>query len=64
MLQLNPRDPRKPPRFRQSLAQFHEYVRDGLARVARARLKNSRVNDDRMEQTGSVAWRIECRIER
>ncbi len=39
-------------------------IRDGLAGVARARLKKSRANYDKLDRAGSVTWRIECRVVR
>jgi hypothetical protein len=39
-------------------------LKEGLVALARAELKRRRVNYDRRDQTGSVNWRIECRIQR
>ena len=40
------------------------FIRDGLAKIARAKLKKSRVNYDKREAAGSVDWQIECWVKR
>lgn len=47
-----------------SLEDLPAEMQQGLADIARARLKKSRINYDKRAKAGSVTWRIECEVKR
>jgi hypothetical protein len=47
-----------------ALDELSDELRKGLADIARARLKSSRINYDKSDQAGAITWRIECDVKR
>ena len=58
------RRPTTPIRLNLDIDDLPDDLRAGLAEVARAKLKKSRVNYDKRNQAGAVDWQIECRVKR
>ena len=58
------RKPAPPIRLHLDIDDLPADLRAGLADLARARLKASRVNYDKREAAGAVDWEIECRVRR
>lgn len=58
------RKPAPPIRLHLDVDDLPADLRAGLADLARARLKASRVNYDKREAAGAVDWQIECRVRR
>ena len=47
-----------------ALDELPDELQKGLADVARARLKKSRINYDKSAKAGAVTWRIDCEVTR
>ncbi len=58
------RKPLTPVRLNLDIDELPADLRDGLAKVARAKLKKSRVNYDKRDAAGAVEWQIECWVKR
>ena len=58
------RRPLTPVRLNLDLDDLPVEIREGLVKVARAKLKKSRVNYDKRDAAGAVDWQIECWVKR
>jgi hypothetical protein len=58
------RTPLTPVRLNLDIDDLPTELREGLASVARAKLKKSRVNYDKRDTAGAVEWQIECWVKR
>ena len=58
------RKPLTPVRVNVALDDLPAEVRDGLVKVAKTKLKKSRVNYDKRDAAGGVDWQIECWVKR